>query len=61
MNPSTGDTTHTLTVNVEFRDQKEGQELPSTQAYLFDPAGRLVDVKSGSCAFLTYRATSLLG
>jgi len=46
MNSSMGDTVHILSVNVEFHGQKEGQKLPTTQAYLFDRAGRLVDVKS---------------
>ncbi len=46
MNTSMGNTMHTLSVNVKFHDQKEGQKLPTTQAYLFDRTGRLVDAKS---------------
>lgn len=38
-------TTRTLSIHTTFHGQKEGQALPSTQAYLFDAAGRLVAVR----------------
>lgn len=36
----------TITIQIALRGQTEGQALPTTRAYLFDRAGRLVDSKT---------------
>lgn len=44
MSSSAGGSQKNLKVDMSFHGKKEGQELPPRQAYLFDSAGRLVEV-----------------
>ena len=44
-----------ITVNVGFRGQTKGQEVPQARVYLFDRAGRFLDSKPVDGKPLTFR------
>ncbi len=54
MNTPMEQTTGTLSIDTTFHGQKEGQALPSTQAYLFDSAGRLLAIKPVGAEAVTF-------